>query len=349
MNDLDLLRDLGDQLDQLDPIRPEPLATARIRACVLAGISSAGISGTTPGRLRRPLLWMIPVGAGLSAAALVTSMLVTGPPPGSEGALTLDARTVLMAAADAARSRPVPVPSSTAFVYTRSRESGYAFDADAGVDGAPVVARRVESVREAWLSVDGRHDGAVTPSESTDLTRIEGCPDPTNPTIREDGRGGRTHCFVDPAYLPDLPTDRSGALAWLRHRPFQDEPVGDDREAFANARATVTEHLMPPAARAAMFEAIASLDDIEVVRDATTVTGAVGVSVGMVTDGGEREELIFDPVSHTLIGTRTVLLTPVGNLPAGTVMGADSVLETAVVTAVALRPDGSRRVGAIMP
>jgi len=44
-----------------------------------------------------------------------------------------------------------------------------------------------------------------------------------------------------------------------------------------------------------------------------------------------------------------VLLTPVGNLPAGTVMGADSVLETAVVTAVALRPDGSRRVGAIMP
>ena len=183
------------------------------------------------------------------------------------------------------------------------------------------------STREAWLSVDGSRDGAVTPSGSTDLVAI-----PAHETT--------------PAYLPNLPTTAAAMTEYLYRDAGKGQKSRADAVAFHAGGALSQESLMPPAVRAALFEAMAAIPGVEVVRDAENVAGEKGVAVAF-REGVTRDEMLFDVGSHRVIGVRSVFVGDDGTLPTGTVIYSAGVLESAVVGQVRERPDGTFREGPI--
>ena len=111
--------------------------------------------------------------------------------------------------------------------------------------------------------------------------------------------------------------------------------------------ALAQETLLPSATRAALFEAMAGIGEVEVVPDVENVAGRPGVAVA-IRDGDTRYELIFDPDTHLVIGSRSVYAGgEAEGLRPGTVMFTTAVLEMAVVDRVRLRPDGTVREGEI--
>jgi hypothetical protein len=251
----------------------------------------------------------MPTGLGLLAGGLAVATLAGGVVDGGSSA---EARSILLAAAATAQSEPFVPPDPAAFVYTRTKEEGRGFS----------------TTREAWLSVDGTRPGALTPSGSTGLVEI--------PAV--DAR---------PAYGADLPTTAAAMRDHLyRDSAERDSAHSADYTAFQEGMALAQETLLPPAVRAALFEAMARIPDVELVRGAENVAGRRGVAVAF-REGGHRDELLFDPVTHQVIGRRSVWLGRPARLVPDTVEFSAAVLESGVVDRVRLRPDGSVREGRI--
>jgi hypothetical protein len=331
MDELTLLRELGEEIDRT---APEPSPRTRHRVVT-------GISGGSPGGGRRSWFTarrVVPAGALLAggvAAAVAAALAVgsggggTGPVagagPSSRASVTpLDARAILLAAARTARETPMSAPDPRAFVYTRTQERGIGSTYLVGGDNS---WRAYSSTREAWLSVDGSRDGAVTPSGSTELVEI-GAHEST------------------PAYQADLPTTAGAMKEHLYREAGKGQKNGDDAVAFEAGRALAQESYLPSPVRAALFEAMAAIPGVESVDDAVNVAGEHGVAV-TYRIGDRRDELLFDPRSHKVIGTRSVFLGQAAGLPPGTVMYTSAVLESAVVSQVLERPDGTFREGPI--
>lgn len=331
MDELTLLRELGEEIDRT---APEPSPRTRHRVVT-------GVAGGSPGGGRRSLFTVrrvVPAAAVLAGGLAASAALAGGLPGGGEGTGTrtgtyaspaetrLDARTVLLAAARTARETPSSVPDPKAFVYTRTQERGIAAGYLLGGDGASY--QPYATTREAWLSVDGSRDGAVTPSGSTELVAIP-------------AREGT------PAYQADLPTTAGAMKDYLYRDAGKGQKDGDDAVAFEAGRALAQESYLPSPVRAALFEAMAAIPGVEYVDDAVNVAGERGVAVAMVT-GDRRDELLFDPRGHTVIGTRSVFLGEAVGLPPGTVTYTSAVLESGVVSQVLERPDGTFHEGPIL-
>jgi hypothetical protein len=239
----------------------------------------------------------------------------------------LGARTILLAAAETARSEKTVIPDPKAFVYTRTKERGQAGSSAEGKEHPDWSS--FATTREAWLSVDGSRDGAVTPSGSTDLVGIPGFPDDEFPP-----------------YRPDLPTTAAGMRAYL-YENDNGSRHSDDARAYQAGLDLSRESYLVPRVRAALYEALASIPGVEEVPDAVNIDGVHGVGVTR-RDGLSQDELLFDRVTHKVIGERSVFVGDgEGGLRKGTVMYTTAVHEQAIVARVRLRPDGTVRKGPI--
>jgi hypothetical protein len=344
MDEMTLLKDLGHDLG----VAGEGLKPAT-RQHVLASISKEGrarepwFGAGGAARSQRPVRRLaVPLGAALLVGGLGVTALIQsqGSPqiqpllrPGTAITPTdtaLSAKQILLAAAVTARADKSPPPSAKSFIYTRTKE----------LDGASRV-----STREAWLSVDGTRDSVYTPSFSNDLVLSPGCVNGL-PKV-ENGVNGWLPCSPDPAYRADYPTTVAEARESLYHYNGSTGRITDD-SAFENAGSLLIEGRMTAASRAALFEAITTIPGVELVPNAVTASGAIGVAVAKVSaERGWRAEIIFDPVQHTVIGRRTVELMRLGKPSAPYVSYSAGVVETGVVKRVLLRPDGTVRSGPI--
>jgi hypothetical protein len=216
------------------------------------------------------------------------------------------------------------VPDPKAFVYTRTMERG--ISEETGSEGT--VWKPYASTREAWLSVDGSRDGAVTPSAQTILVAI-----PADSTT--------------PAYQADLPTTAAAMRHYLYRDAGKGQKSGPDAVAFVAGGTLAQESYLPSPVRAALFEAMAAIPGVEFVRDAVDAAGRHGVAVAY-RSANDRDELLFDPRSHRVIGARSVFLGREAGLPTGAVTYSSAVLESAVVSQVRERPDGTFRPGPVV-
>lgn len=122
------------------------------------------------------------------------------------------------------------------------------------------------------------------------------------------------------------------------HRPTGKDPVVKvlDRcdswhKVFHIVQGIVMNHVVPPQTRATLFEATAQIPGITVVQNAKLpVTGERGVAVAFA-HSGDREELVFDPETYELLGSRTVALEDTESYGAGTVLGSTAILEKGFV------------------
>lgn len=270
MDEMQLLRDFAGPAEL--PTRDE---LARQRTDLLAA--------TTARRPARRWVWGSAVAAGLAAAATAVFALTPAAPPAPPA--VAGPGEILYRAAAAARALPDVEPRPDQFLYTRTRLA----------DGRE---------NEFWASADGTHDGlqVLFGHES----EIAGCRD--GKRVQNEGRGRTvtSRCEPRPAVHPDLPTDADAMLAYL-HRSTYGE--GDTLHDLGNEVVQLAGGYLRPAARAALYEAVAKVPGLVARTDAKDATGrhVLGVTWNSTTEHGigNQDEFLFDPVTFAYVGSGT--------------------------------------------
>jgi hypothetical protein len=298
-------------------------------------------------------------GAGITAVAVLPAGHATPPgavsPPAPAplvGAETSARDTLVVLAAHTSGLRPLSIRADQ-FVYSHDR--GQIVDEivlKRGPDGQFTeygeedVARVLsESESELWLAADGLRtvrrktttDIDARPLTDRDARKLAErgralptphtlvIPDPDAhgdpkreepPAATEPGVGNPTLSWV-----ANLPTDPRRLLDVFHAAAGSNPKHSDDYLTYKTAVsfAARTDALLPPGVRTALYQAIALLPGIERTPGQIDFAGRGGVAIGRA-DEGVRTELILDPVSSRILGTRMVAAGRAG-VPAGTVLG----------------------------
>jgi hypothetical protein len=246
----------------------------------------------------RPRWQLVPI-AGLAAAATiavaVTAWPSSGPPAAPDGA------RLLRLAADEARQEPLLTPRPDQFVF---------FDTKV-ISAEPDSTSLQVRTQQMWLSVDGRREGAYRSA--------------TVPAVGN-GHLVTTGKVVSsaPAYRRDLPTDVSAMREYLYGR------TGTAETAWGRVCNLLREKYLPPDTTAALFEAAATIPGITVIPDQVDLAGRPGIAVSR-SAGEIRQDLIFAPSTHRLLGERDIELRDSVHYPKGTVFGESAQLRVAIV------------------
>ncbi len=236
--------------------------------------AAAAPTSSRPRRRLRTISW----GVGAAAAAAAVPVAVAVLPGGTPAPAAADPVQVLNLAAAALRSAPAVTPRADQFVY--EHDGDY----------------------QAWLSVDGTHDGLV---KNPTFVAVPGC---VNGTMLAAGNypGLRpAPCTPQPAYLPDVPTEPGALRAWLRARANGPNEKKDPTDAtgvnaFAKTAMTVlTQNYTLPATRSALFRVMSTYPGLSVTTYGVP-TGCVGITWSY---GGGHTTLVFERTTHDYLGT----------------------------------------------
>jgi hypothetical protein len=248
------------------------------------------LAATTATTAPRPARYRHAVWGGLAAAGLaaaVTAVVVLTPadttvPPAPRA--ETDPVSILHTAAALARAQPDAEPRPDQFVYTRTRTA----------DGRE---------NEMWASADGTHDGLQILFGHE--TAVAGCRDGKRVQQEGHGRTVTSRCEPFASFIPDLPTDADAMLAYL-HQSTHGE--GDTLHDLGNEVVTLAGGYLRPAARAALYEAVAKVPGLAVRSDAKDGTGRPVLGITWPAEGagrGDLDEFLFDPVTFAYLGSGT--------------------------------------------
>jgi hypothetical protein len=138
----------------------------------------------------------------------------------------------------------------------------------------------------------------------------------------------------------EIPTD-PGALARLveRHAGETKNPLA--YEEFQLITGILRFAPLSGAQTAAFYEVLATLPGIELVGATTDPLGRAGTAFAVERGGPIREEIILDPRTGRLLGSRMTLITPdpaYADVPVGTTIGYETIVSTGVVDSTETRP-----------
>ena len=293
MDEMQLLRDFAGPAGL-----PASGDLARKRAELIAATTAR-----QPAR-RRHVLWGGLTATGLAAAAAAVVVLTPAGPavsPGPEPRPATDPVWILHTAAAKARALPDVEPRPDQFLYTKTRLA----------DGRE---------NEFWASADGTHDGfqVLFGHES----EIAGCRDGKRVQQEGHGRTVTRPCTPHPAAHPELPTDADAMLAYLHKSTYGE---GDTLHDLGREVVDLAEGYLRPAARAALYEAVAKVPGLVTRTDAKDATGraVLGITWNSTTEHGigNQDEFLFDPVTFAYLGS-----------------GMGAVVSQGIVDAVRQRP-----------
>jgi hypothetical protein len=149
--------------------------------------------------------------------------------------------------------------------------------------------------RDVWLSIDGSKAGLLIQTEAKTGKKY-------HVPLERDGTK---------AFLTTLPTDPKAMRAWLYEVSAGTAAEnGPDAAAWDKIGETMREKYLPPAARAALFEAAATVPGTTLQKQAD-LAGRKGVAVSLLS-GPVRFDYIFDAKTYEFLGERVVV---VGHLP----------------------------------
>jgi hypothetical protein len=293
MDDLALLKDMADTTPlphgaDLAPARARLMdAISQTAPSVAQAPAAVNPTSTTvrklaaPAKRRRRSRFLVSGAAVIGLAAAITGVVSLGAlEPVGVAPAKASAAEILHQAADAARAQPGTPPRPDQFIYTKSQLD----------DG---------SIREVWFSVDGTRDSIVRQFGET--FPIPGCVGGQRPVLGKDNKpmpGQVEQCEANPAYKADLPTDAAAMRQYLLALP-----TGEDKtnSLGKNIGSLVSEDYVSPASLAALFEAVAGLDGLEVVENAKDGAGRTGIGVSW-DHQGSTATLVFDEKTHAFLG-----------------------------------------------
>ena len=288
MDEMTLLR-------ELEPAEPTGDDLAGARSAVMAAVHAGSLGAEQvgrdagSGRRRRPTRRLALAGVLLAAAATAIAVVVPGGGHGGIGtpAANADPITVLRQAARAASASPDRPPRPDQFLYVKN--GSYT----------------------AWLSMDGRHDGAVADGNGK-LATEPGCRHGVQ-LAPSAGSGTRSvPCTPDPAYIADAPTSTPTMVAYLNRRFGSAGANGIGKGIMG----LLEFHYLRSAARAALFDATTHIGGLHL---STTGVGAsaVGITWQVCSSGScGGTMLLFDRSTHAYLGVETTGID--GELSSGT-------------------------------
>ncbi|WP_116045358.1 CU044_5270 family protein [Amycolatopsis palatopharyngis] len=291
MDEMQLIREMNGNTELATP---EELAPARAR--LLAATAGARAQQPTgPRRRRFGTGARLGFGGVIGIAAAAAAVVVIAPFGGQ--APEASAAQVLHGAAEAALALPDAEPEADQFVYKK-------------------VALPDGRSYELWRSVDGTRDGQYV--EGGESSPVYGCQDGKQQVPKPTGRPTEeTDCEASPAVRTGLPTEPDAMLSYLVDHT---KAVPKDQQPLA--KYLVKDFLVlqddlytEPEARAALFEAFATLPDIATVEDAEDATGRSGIGIKVTGDDDARSShpvLVFDPETYAYLGSSEDTVVGVG-------------------------------------
>ncbi len=172
--------------------------------------------------------------------------------------------------------------------------------AAAAAKAAPDVAPRPDQFLyvkdgdyEAWLSMDGTHDGLIDNGEKMDQP---GCRN----GVQQLGNTPPAQCTVQPAYLSDAPTTPTAMVAYIGSLAGSTRPNSLGKELMGLAEF----NYLRPAAKAALFEAAPLLPGLHLTGSGVLNLGAPAVAINW-NFGSSTTTLLFNPTSYALVGCTT--------------------------------------------
>ncbi len=285
----------------------------------------------------------------LAAGLFVTQTVSFGGGSDGGGLPSASARAdaILHKAAAAARSEPIPTVGDGDFTYVESRTVDNIKKVSTSGKGNVPIGEAV--THREWKSVDGSQRGLMRVRSASESAWT------SSPIVRNaDERSDLGHVELGIAkkvtheYLKSLPSDPDKLLARFRQVCGDLPSTKCDwaNHSFGRVSAILAFRVVPPEVRAGLLEAMADIPGVKVVENATLpATGEKGVAITRTTaDGVLRQEVVFDPDSHELLGLRTVLVKKhrfVEDGPTydkGTVTSSVEVVDKALVGKVGQRP-----------
>ncbi|MCO5992581.1 CU044_5270 family protein [Actinoallomurus rhizosphaericola] len=215
--------------------------------------------------------------------------------------------------ADAAARGPAADAGPHRYTYTKSMVESTR-PTDQRTFGGPVEMIALHE-RQTWIPLDL--------SKETGLSR-------------ESGQETTLHSAIDALgyrQLAALPSDPAALLDRLYTRQGDRDPG----RAFDQIQTLMSEVVVPPATRAALYRATALIPGVRVVSDSQDALGRKGIAVAFDKDG-ERTEWVFDKTSFAYLGDRDYLIADSDRGKAGTLMSASAVQTQTVVDGKGHRP-----------
>jgi hypothetical protein len=275
---------------------------------------------------------------GAGAAVLAAGALVLTADLGGDGggrrvtAVPATAKAVLLRAARAAAAQPDAMPGADQLTFVHSQGTRLQ-------SGDPPTAANTKVVtldRRIWTS-------------PTQPGRLYETPIAIRPLLG--GAAARLHRTPSPQRLDPSGRYRLGGLALTRRQllTFPTDPTAIVARFRAARAGTTTASLFdqlgdalrespaPPAVRAGLYQALATLPGVRLVGATRDPRGRRGVAVGFMS-GGVRDDLVIDPRTAEMLAERSTLVDPAAahsELPAGTVIGSTVYLRRAAVDSTA--------------
>jgi hypothetical protein len=380
MNDdeLDLVRSIATDTTEPDAATTQA-ARARLLAVIAAEAATDHPQPTrrraprTAGRMRpRRLLAGSAAVAAVLTAALAAPLLLQRPatippapgtgtqPPGSLPSPKPTADSVLTTAALAATRAPAPGFGPGRYWYVRERGVKLGTNLDqAGSKRSFFYRFGYHS--ETWWAPNGSLSGQLRNGPAEFLDQGEraawvaaGRPDlglPNtevySPRVKQEvvGIGWLPASYQDLVELPTDPARLAVALAERVRANPQLRSVGRPHltvELFGTVGYLLEHYPLPPRLRAGLYQALTRLDGVKLVGNVTDLAGRPAVAVAIDVDQllQERNELLLEPATGRLLGTRSVLARRVRGwrLPAGTVLEERVFLEASVADSRTTQP-----------
>ncbi|NYD47849.1 hypothetical protein BJY14_003832 [Actinomadura luteofluorescens] len=357
----DVMRVLRDaRPEEMDPGAPVDEGVRRDElARAMAAPRGEAAGSTAPARRRVRPVWGLGLAGAVAAGAVAAAAVFVAPggdgtDPGGTGGggggeRVLDARTVLLAAAEKADGQTettgaywhqVTVSSSTYTVgkgggayavtvrskaesWTPSRPGGKAFAAGQDLGAKPATKADEEAWRRAGSPATFKIQIPVVPGGKG---RLKGFTAKTAPGPRSfngaalvDGDKvfwlGRNVSMKDLRALPSDPKRlKAELLRWYKgHDTESNRPMASDRWLYTVARGLVMDMPVKPAVRAAAFRMLAGLPAVRSLGKVTDPQGRTGNAIALddkTPQGVIRDEMIIDLASGNALAGLNVMVAP---------------------------------------
>ncbi|MEV0661545.1 CU044_5270 family protein [Actinomadura luteofluorescens] len=355
----DVMRVLRDaRPEEMDPGAPVDEGVRRDELARAMAAPRSETGGTAPARRRMRPVWGLGLAGAVAAGAVAAAAVFVAPggdgtEPGKTGGgggeRVLDARTVLLAAAEKADGQTettgafwhqVTVSSSTYTVgkgggayavtvrskaesWTPSRPGGKAFAAGQDLGAKPATKADAEAWRRAGSPGTFKIEIPVAPGGKG---RLKGFTAKTTPGPRSfngsalvDGDKvfwlGRNVSMKDLRALPSDPKRlKAELLRWYKgHDTESNRPMSSDRWLYTVARGLVMDMPVKPGVRAAAFRMLAGLPAVRSLGKVTDPQGRTGNAIALddkTPQGVVRDEMIIDLASGTALASMNVMVAP---------------------------------------